>query len=94
MRLTLITPNYFPAVTGNSITVQRIAGGLRARGTTVQVLSLEGAADGEALWSQAEAFAPALLHAFHAYRTGPLATAWAERLGVADLLERAREQAG
>lgn len=80
-RIALLTPFAFPSVRGNAITVERIAAGLRARGVDLAVwdLSVTPAAAVEA---QADAFAPALIHAFHAYRVGPLALRLARRMEV------------
>ena len=68
----LLTPFAFPSVRGNAITVARIAQGMRARGVDVRVWDLAVAPEGAVAAEMAE-HAPALIHAFHAYRAGPLA---------------------
>src|SRR2546425_8508645 len=71
-RVALLTPFAFPSVRGNAVTAARVARGLRARGVGLDVwdISLRPEATVEA---EVEAFRPTLVHAFHAYRAGPLA---------------------
>src|SRR5213594_3526450 len=71
-RVALLTPFAFPSVRGNAVTAARVAHGLRARGVEVDVwdLSLH---PGVAVEAEVDAFRPAVVHAFHAYRAGPLA---------------------
>jgi glycosyltransferase involved in cell wall biosynthesis len=80
-RLALLTPFAPPSVRGNAITVERIAGGLRAAGAEVGVwdLSTESRAEIEA---GVDRFGPTLVHAFNAYRAGPLALRLARRREV------------
>src|SRR5207245_1570001 len=70
-RVALLSPFAFPSVRGNAVTVARVARGLRARGVELDVwdLSLRPEAAVEA---EVDAFRPAVIHAFHAYRVGPL----------------------
>ncbi len=77
-RVALLTPFAHPSVRGNAVTVARIARGLRERSVELRVwdLSVEPEARVEA---EVEAYAPSLVHAFHAYRTGPLALRLARR---------------
>ena len=79
-RLALLTPFAFPSVRGNAVTVERIARGLRARGADIEVwdLSAMGRASIE---RRASDYRPELVHAFHAYRAGPLGLALARRIG-------------
>ncbi len=80
-RLALLTPFGFPSVRGNAITVERIARGLRERGVELRVWDL--AATPEAVIErEVEAFRPALVHAFHAFRVGPLALRLARRAEI------------
>lgn len=81
LRLAVLTPFAAPSLRGNAITVERIVQGLRGRGATVGVWDLDSTAD-EAVTGGVEADRPALIHAFHAYRTGPLALRLARRLEV------------
>ncbi len=77
----LVTPFDFPSVRGNAITVNRVARGLRERGAELKVWdsSVVAAAQVE---REVEAYRPALIHAFHAFRVGPLALRVARKLEV------------
>jgi glycosyltransferase involved in cell wall biosynthesis len=79
MRVALLTPFDFPSVRGNAITVNRVARGLRQRGVELRIwdCSITPAAQLEA---EVEAYRPALIHAFHAFRVGPLALRLARSL--------------
>jgi len=79
-RLALLTPFAFPSVRGNSVTVERIARGLRARGVRHEVWDLS-AVSAASIERRASEYRPAIIHAFHAYRTGPLGMALARRSG-------------
>src|SRR5438034_9846358 len=81
LRVALLTPFAFPSVRGNAVTVARVAQGLRARGVELEVwdLSLRPEAAVEA---EVDAFRPAVIHAFHAYRVGPLALRVARRAEI------------
>jgi len=80
-RLAILAPFGAPSVRGNSVTVERVTRGLREHGADLQVWDTSAA--GEAAIAQGvEAYRPALVHAFHAYRTGPLALRLARRLEV------------
>jgi glycosyltransferase involved in cell wall biosynthesis len=77
-RLALLTPFAFPSVTGNAVTVERIARGLRARGADLEIWNLS-AESPAAIERRAAERRPAIVHAFHAYRTGLLGMALARR---------------
>ena len=79
-RLALLTPFAFPSVQGNAVTVERIARGLRAAGADVEVWDLSTMARAS-VERRASEYRPALIHAFHAYRAGPLGLALARRIG-------------
>jgi glycosyltransferase involved in cell wall biosynthesis len=81
LRVALLTPFAFPSVRGNAVTVARVARGFRARGVELEVwdLSLRPEAAVEA---EVDAFRPAAVHAFHAYRVGPLALRLARRAEI------------
>jgi L-malate glycosyltransferase len=81
LRLAVLTPFAAPAVRGNAITVDRVVRGLRSRGAAVKVWDLS-ATPAATVEEEVEAEKPALIHAFHAYRVGPLAARLAHRLGV------------
>ncbi len=80
-RVALLTPFALPTLRGNAITVGRIARGLDARGVAVRVFDLS-ADPPRRLEAALRAYAPTLVHAFHAYRSGPLALRAARRAGV------------
>lgn len=79
LRLALLTPFAFPSVRGNAVTVERIAGGLRAREADAQLWDLSTMPP-DAVERRALEYRPALIHAFHAYRAGPLGLSLARRL--------------
>jgi len=78
-RVALLTPFGPPAVRGNAVTAARIALGLAERGIDLRVWDLS-AATSATIESEVEAYRPALVHAFHAYRAGPLAVRLAHRV--------------
>jgi glycosyltransferase involved in cell wall biosynthesis len=80
-RIALLTPFAFPSVRGNAVTVDRVAAGLTARGVDLRVWDLSLASDATVA-SEVEAYAPDLVHGFHAFRTGGLALRLARRLEV------------
>ena len=79
-RLALLTPFAFPSARGNAVTVERIARGLRARGADIEVWDLSTMARAS-VERRASEYRPELVHAFHAYRAGPLGLALARRIG-------------
>ncbi|MGH7338923.1 MAG: glycosyltransferase, partial [Candidatus Rokuibacteriota bacterium] len=80
-KIALLTPFAFPSVRGNAVTAERIAAGLRARGVDLAVWDLS-LTDETTVAREVEAFRPELIHAFHAFRVGPLALRLARRLEV------------
>jgi L-malate glycosyltransferase len=80
-RLAVLAPFGLPAVGGNVVTVERVTQGLRERGETLRVWDLSAASE-DAIVGEVEAYRPALVHAFHARRTGPLALRLARRMGL------------
>jgi glycosyltransferase involved in cell wall biosynthesis len=77
-RVALLTPFAYPSVRGNAITVERIARGLRERGVDARLWDL-ATTPPAAIESELDAFRPGIVHAFHAYRVGPLALRLARR---------------
>lgn len=80
-RLALLTPFATPSLRGNAITVDRVFKGLRERGIDARVWDVSTASEA-AIAREVEAERPALIHAFHAHRVGPLALRLARRLEV------------
>lgn len=77
-RVALLSPVSLDAPRGNAVTVARIATGLRGRGLDVDVW--EPGAPG--LREGIARTPPALIHAFHAYETGPLGLSLAGAAGI------------
>lgn len=80
-RVALLTPFAFPSVRGNAVTVDRIARGLRNHDLDLSVWDLSVTPE-SVVEAEVEAFAPAVVHAFHAFRVGPLALRLARRIEV------------
>jgi glycosyltransferase involved in cell wall biosynthesis len=81
VRLAILAPFGVPSVRGNSVTVERVTCGLRERGADLQVWDTSTTAEA-IIARDVEEYRPALVHAFHAHRTGPLALRLARRLEV------------
>ena len=81
LRVALLTPFAPPSVRGNAITVGRIAEGLAAHGIDVRVLDA-GTMSTEQIEAAMDAHRPSVVHAFHAWRCGPLALRLARRAEV------------
>ena len=81
LRAALLSPVYLPSLRGNSITVDRIATGLGALGIELRVWDCSTTPASQ-LEAEVEAYAPTLIHAFHAYRVGPLALRLSQSLKV------------
>ncbi len=81
LRVALLTPFDFPSVRGNAVTVNRIARGLRERGVELSVWDSSVTAEAQ-IEKEVEASRPTLIHAFHAFRVGPLALRIARKLEV------------
>src|SRR5258706_14124745 len=80
-RIAILAPFAPPSVRGNSVTVARCAGGRIERGVALRVRDLS-VREEAAVAAEVEAYRPALVHAFHAHRTGRLALALARRMEV------------
>jgi hypothetical protein len=77
LRIALVTPAPLDAPRGNAVTVARIADGLGARGLDVRVW--EAGVEGAEHRMQEP---PNVIHAFHAYHSGPEACALAKACGA------------
>ena len=71
-RVAILTPFGPPSPRGNAVTVARIACALKRSGVELSVWDLS-TGDETSIAAEIEAYTPALIHAFHAYRTGPIA---------------------
>jgi glycosyltransferase involved in cell wall biosynthesis len=77
-RAAILTPFAAPSVRGNAITVARIVRGLAGQGVEIRVWDQSVTPDA-VIAAEVEAFAPSIVHAFHAWRVGPLALRLARR---------------
>lgn len=80
-RVAILTPYGPPSPRGNAVTVARIAKALEGSGVELSLWDLS-TRDEASIEAGIAEFAPALIHAFHAYRAGPLAMRLALRSGV------------
>ena len=80
-RVAVLTPYASPSVRGNAITVDRIVTGLRERGVELAVWDFSRTEE-PAIMAQVEAWRPGVVHAFHAFYTGPVGLRLARRLEV------------
>ena len=80
-RVAVLTPFASPSVRGNAITVERITRGLRQRGVELRVWDLSVVPEG-AVEHQIGQYGPAVIHAFHAFRSGPAALRLARRAHI------------
>jgi glycosyltransferase involved in cell wall biosynthesis len=80
-RIALLTPFAFPSVRGNAVTVDRIARGLGRRGVDVRVWDMS-VTDEATTEAQVADYQPTVVHAFHAWRVGPLALRVARRVEI------------
>ncbi|MBJ6726496.1 GPMC system family 4 glycosyltransferase [Geomesophilobacter sediminis] len=85
MRIAFIAPFYYPAQSGNAVTVRRIAAELERLGCAVEVFSIDQFSS-EELVERLKRFRPDFLHAFHAYRGGRMAHALARELRLPFLI--------
>jgi glycosyltransferase involved in cell wall biosynthesis len=69
MRALLLTPTFHPQLTGNAVTVGRIARGLTAGGVECRIIDLSKVPEVEVLKTAGD-FGPDLVHNFHALRSG------------------------
>lgn len=79
--IAILTPASAPAAQGNAVTVERIVRGLAERGVPARVWDLSTRSAPDVL-DGVMAARPGLIHAFHAFRSGPLAHEAARRLAV------------
>jgi glycosyltransferase involved in cell wall biosynthesis len=80
MKALILTPTFFPRLTGNAVTVGRITRELAEGGIECLVIDLSHVAEAEAV-KTARKFGPDLVHSFHAFKSGRIG------LVVKDLLK-------
>ncbi len=81
MRALLLTPTFHPQLTGNAVTVGRIARGLTAGGVECRIIDLSNVPEVEVLKTAGD-FGPDLVHNFHAFRSGRTGLAIKEFLNL------------
>jgi L-malate glycosyltransferase len=81
MKALLLTPTYFPQLTGNAVTVHRIAMGLSQQGVECRIVDLSQVS-GVNLLDAAGSFSPDVIHNFHAYKSGRAGLLLKKILGV------------
>lgn len=81
MKTLLLTPTYFPQLTGNAVTVHRIAAGLAQQGWECRIMDLSQIS-GVNLLDAAGSFSPDVIHNFHAYKSGRSGLLLKKLLGV------------
>jgi len=86
MRVAILTPHFFPSITGNSVTASRLAKGMATRGAQVEIINMELHRDPAWILSFLKDFAPDILHGLNAFRTGHLLLEMAEKLGLPSVL--------
>jgi len=86
MRIAILTPHFFPSITGNSVTASRIAKGLAARGAEVEIVNTEVSPDLAQILSLLKDFSPDVLHGLNAFRTGNLLRETGQKLGLPTVL--------
>jgi glycosyltransferase involved in cell wall biosynthesis len=70
MKSLLLTPTFFPKLTGNAVTVHRIAEQLTQAGITCKILNLSCMKE-KTLIKDSASFEPDIIHNFHAWKSGP-----------------------
>lgn len=80
-RVAVLAPFAFPSVRGNAVTVARVARGLAARGVDLRVWDLSVTPEAR-IEAEVDAYRPSLVHAYHAFRTGPLGLRLARRAEI------------
>lgn len=63
MRILMITPSYYPIVTGNAVDVERISAGLEALGHEIML------SEPDIDMKKVRDFSPEIVHGFHAYKS-------------------------
>lgn len=81
MKALLLTPTFFPLLTGNAVTVDRIGNHLKQSGIDSTILNLSELRN-EQVMRTAELFQPDIVHAFHAYKSGRIGRLVKDRTGA------------
>ena len=81
MKVIILTPTFFPKLTGNAVTAGRIARELSEEGIECRVIDLSVVGEAEVELATRE-FGPDLIHGFHAFKSGRIGLAIRDRLGI------------
>jgi glycosyltransferase involved in cell wall biosynthesis len=81
MKTILLTPSTLPKLTGNAVTVDRIAFQLSSAGITCKVVDLSKMSASR-IQAAAQSFKPDIVHAFHAYKAGRVALKVSRKLDI------------
>jgi L-malate glycosyltransferase len=81
MKALLLTPTYFPLLTGNAVTVDRIGRHLTQSGIASTILNLSELRRKHVIRT-AELYQPDIVHAFHAYKSGRIGRLAKDRTGA------------
>ena len=81
MKILILTPTYFPLITGNAVTVHRIVTGVSQNEISCKIIDLSQKEDKNIL-AEAVSFAPHIIHCFHACKGGSKGLLLKEKLGI------------
>ncbi|MCH8004007.1 MAG: glycosyltransferase family 4 protein [Nanoarchaeota archaeon] len=80
MKIAILTPKYLPQINGNTTTVNRLVIGLKNKKILTKVIDLSKLKNENHILKIIEKFNPDIVHAFHAYKSGPIALGVAKKL--------------
>ena len=79
MKIAILTPKYLPSISGNATTVNRLVLGLNKNKISTKVIATSTKNNKEIL-GMVNKFNPDIVHAFHAYKSCPIALEVAKTL--------------
>ena len=80
MKIAILTPRYLPSINGNTTTVNRLVTGLKSKKILTKVIDLSTVKNNEKILNIIKKFNPDIIHAFHAFKSGPTALEIAKKL--------------
>jgi len=80
MKIAILTPKYLPQINGNTTAVDRLVLGLNSKKISTKVIDLSTIKDNNRILKIIEKFNPDIVHAFHAFKSGPVALDIAKKL--------------
>ena len=81
MKAIILTPTFFPQLTGNAVTAGRIAQELTESGIECRVIDLSAVGEAEVVKATRK-FGPDLVHSFHAFKSGRIGLVVKELLKI------------